>query len=106
MVKSILSTYSVLSNTESDLLVNSSNNPLIITELELINTDTSDNTVALWITDGSNSHIYPCIPYSTIGAGDINNNKSKRSIPNSYKIRGIAETPSVVQVMITYIQEV
>jgi hypothetical protein len=74
--------------------------------IQAVNTHTSDVTVELWITDGSNVNKACCFPSQSIASYDGVTDISKHILPDGYKIRGMADEASVVYVEVSVVEGV
>jgi len=102
MALELTSVYDTVDATEADIYTNTTGDSVVIVGVDTVNTDTSTVTVELWITDGSNVHQFPLLSFRTLDSGAGVSDKTRRSLPNGWKIRGEAGTASVVYVNFNY----
>ena len=99
----LLSVYDTAETTEADILNNTTGSAVTIIGIDTVNTDSSSATIELWVTDGSNVHQFPVLSFRTLESGSGISDKTRRSLPDGWKVRGEAGTASVVYVNVNYL---
>lgn len=103
MAKNFTSNTTLLTTSESDIYIASGKTMTLL--IQVVNNGSSDVSVNLWITDGSNNHIAPLLADNTmieIKGGKSDN--SKHVLQTGHKIRGVASIGSSVYVEISALE--
>ncbi len=103
MAKVFNSATGVLTTSEADIYVATGTKAMTLL-IQVANASSSTTTCELWLTDGSNTHLFPIVPSQQIAPGDGVRDVSKHVISSGYKIRGLAAAESAIYVEISAIE--
>jgi hypothetical protein len=103
MAKVFNSATGVLTTSEADIYVATGSKAMTLL-IQVANTSSNTTACELWLTDGSNTHLFPVVPSQQIVPGDGVRDISKHVILTGYKIRGLASAGSAIYVEISAIE--
>lgn len=103
MAKSFNSVTMGLSTSESDIYVATGSKSMTLL-VQVVNSSLNAVECELWITNGSNTHLFPILPPQLISSVDGVRDVAKHIILDGYKIRGKASTSSAAYVEISVIE--
>ena len=82
-------------DTEQDLINNSGETRELSLLIHIANNGSSNANVELWITNSSNTHLFPILPESSIPAKNGVSNSTKMVLKDGNKVRITADSTDV-----------
>jgi hypothetical protein len=104
MTKTFTPTYVVLTTSESDVYIAPSKAMNLL--VQAANNTGSSVNCELWVTNASNTHLFPIFPSQLITAYNGISDNGKHIFPTGYKIRGVAGSNTAIYIEVNVIEGV
>ena len=102
MSKSFSNAYVTLTTSESD--VYTAANKALSLLIQAVNESETSVNCELWVTDGSNTHLFPIFPSQLVTAYSGISDNAKHIFPTGYKIRGTAGSNSAIYIEVNTVE--